>query len=55
VHLLDTNRGQTPIKTFQDAHGAPVKGTVFSPFNRYLMCSAGLDKRIVLYDVEKLR
>ncbi|RKP26015.1 WD40-repeat-containing domain protein [Syncephalis pseudoplumigaleata] len=53
VHIMDTNRSQTPLKTFHDAHHAPVKGVAFSPFNRYLMCSAGLDKRVVLYDAEK--
>ncbi|RKP05300.1 WD40-repeat-containing domain protein [Thamnocephalis sphaerospora] len=53
VHMFDTNRSQTPLQTFQSAHGAPVKGTVFSPFNRFLMCSAGLDKHIILYDAEK--
>ncbi|KAI9598656.1 WD40-repeat-containing domain protein [Syncephalis fuscata] len=53
VHMLDTNQGQTPIQTFQSVHSAPVKGVAFSPFNRYLMCSAGLDKRVVLYDAEK--
>ncbi|KAI8049920.1 WD40-repeat-containing domain protein [Syncephalis plumigaleata] len=53
VHLVDTNRSQTPLKTFENAHNAPVKGVAFSPYNRYLMCSAGLDKRVVLYDAEK--
>ncbi|CAG8849199.1 22438_t:CDS:2, partial [Racocetra persica] len=39
--------------TFESAHYSEIKGIAFSPFNSHLMCSGGLDKRIVLYDVGK--
>ena len=41
------------IFKFSKTHDAPAKGVAFSPFNRYLSCSCGMDQKIILYDVEK--
>ncbi|KAF9154008.1 Protein nedd1 [Mortierella sp. AD010] len=46
--------GSTAIyHSFAATHEVPISGMAFSPFNRYLICTAGLDKRYALYDVEK--
>lgn len=41
------------LHTFH-THGQTVTGLCFSPNNRFLMGTVGLDARLVLYDVEKL-
>ena len=41
------------FKTFPGAHLSSVTSVRFSPFNRYLLVSISMDKRYVLYDVEK--
>ena len=38
---------------FDRVHKAPATGVAFSPFNHLLVCSVGLDKRIIFYDVEQ--
>ncbi|KAF9357420.1 Protein nedd1 [Mortierella sp. AD094] len=48
------SNGSTGIyHSFATTHEVPISGMAFSPFNRYLICTAGLDKRYALYDVEK--
>ena len=54
IRMWDVQASLNPIHTFESAHSGSVRGGVaFSPYNRYLMASAGLDKRIMLYDVDK--
>lgn len=54
VRMWDVQASLSPIHTFDAAHYGSVRGGIaFSPYNRYLMASAGLDKRVVLYDVDK--
>ncbi|RUS21473.1 WD40-repeat-containing domain protein [Endogone sp. FLAS-F59071] len=54
VRMWDVQASLSPVYTFDAAHYGSVRGGIaFSPYNRYLMASAGLDKRIALYDVDK--
>ncbi|RIB08302.1 WD40-repeat-containing domain protein [Gigaspora rosea] len=53
LRLWDTCVSSTALQTFENAHYSEIKGIAFSSFNSHLMCSGGLDKRIVLYDVGK--
>ncbi|KAG0200023.1 Protein nedd1 [Mortierella sp. GBA30] len=55
LRLWDTgSNGSTGVyHSFAATHEVPICGMAFSPFNRYLICTAGLDKRYALYDVEK--
>ncbi|KAF9947199.1 Protein nedd1 [Mortierella alpina] len=55
LRLWDTgsNGATTVYHSFAATHELPISGMAFSPFNRYLICTAGLDKRYALYDVEK--
>ncbi|KAG9325782.1 hypothetical protein KVV02_005706 [Mortierella alpina] len=55
LRLWDTgSNGATALyHSFAATHELPISGMAFSPFNRYLICTAGLDKRYALYDVEK--
>ncbi|KAG0263637.1 Protein nedd1 [Actinomortierella ambigua] len=39
--------------SFPSTHESTISAMVFSPSNRYLICTAGLDRRYVLYDVTK--
>ncbi|KAG0047567.1 Protein nedd1 [Gryganskiella cystojenkinii] len=39
--------------SFNTTHEGSISGMAFSPFNRYLICTTGMDKRYALYDVEK--
>lgn len=58
VHLFDISmiEGKKElVKTFTGCHEAAVTGLAFSPFNRYLMVTVSLDKKIVLYDVDKMK
>lgn len=34
-----------------DAHGTPCTGIAFSPVNHLLLCSGGLDGRILFFDI----
>ena len=52
VHLVHTGERRV-LHSFQ-THQQAVTGLCFSPFNRYLMVTVGLDQRLVLYDVEKM-
>ncbi|CAG8599339.1 2358_t:CDS:10 [Paraglomus brasilianum] len=52
LRIWDTCASTTALQTFE-SHFGPVRGIAFSPFNSQLMCSSGMDKRIVLYDVGK--
>lgn len=36
---------------FDKAHKSSVKGIAFSPLNKLLLSSVGLDKNIVFYDI----
>ncbi|KAF9968120.1 Protein nedd1 [Mortierella alpina] len=55
LRLWDTgSNGTTAVyHSFASTHDLPISGMAFSPFNRYLICTTGLDKRYALYDVEK--
>ncbi|KAF9437961.1 Protein nedd1 [Entomortierella beljakovae] len=55
LRLWDTgSSGSNAVyHSFTTAHESPIGDMAFSPFNRYLICTAGLDKRYALYDVEK--
>ncbi|KAF9919523.1 Protein nedd1 [Linnemannia zychae] len=39
--------------SFEQKHSVPINGMTFSPFNRLLICTVGLDKRYTLYDVDQ--
>ncbi|GJJ71929.1 protein NEDD1 [Entomortierella parvispora] len=39
--------------SFNTTHEGSISGMAFSPFNRYLICTTGMDKSYALYDVEK--
>ncbi|KAG0327602.1 Protein nedd1 [Dissophora globulifera] len=47
------NGSAASYHSFTTTHEVPISAMAFSPFNRYLICTAGLDKRYALYDVEK--
>src|SRR5690554_780001 len=55
LRLWDTGSNGTTAMyhSFTATHDVPISGMAFSPFNRYLICTAGLDKRYALYDVEQ--
>ncbi|CAB4417648.1 unnamed protein product [Rhizophagus irregularis] len=53
LRLWDTGVSTTAIQTYEKAHHSEIKGIAFSPSNQHLLISAGMDKRIVLYDVSK--
>lgn len=53
VRLWETQDSTAPVLTFDAVHVAPVKGVAFSPMNSNLLLSAGLDKRLVIYNLEK--
>jgi len=53
LRLWDTSVSTTAIQTYEKAHHSEIKGVAFSPSNQHLLISAGMDKRIVLYDVGK--
>ena len=50
VNLWDVNTQQI-VKEFRNEHKMPANGISFSPANDMLMCSIGIDKKIVFYDV----
>ncbi|XP_064307409.1 protein NEDD1 isoform X1 [Phalacrocorax carbo] len=49
VTLWDVNN-QNPYHNFENTHKAPASEICFSPVNKLLLVTVGLDKRIVLYD-----
>ncbi|NXN82937.1 NEDD1 protein, partial [Bombycilla garrulus] len=49
VTLWDVN-SQNPYHNFENAHKAPASEICFSPVNKLLVVTVGLDKRIILYD-----
>ncbi|XP_065526978.1 protein NEDD1 isoform X2 [Lathamus discolor] len=49
VTLWDVN-SQNPYHNFENAHKAPASEICFSPVNKLLLVTVGLDKRIILYD-----
>ena len=49
LYLWDT-KDNTLVKQFTE-HKAPATGISFSPVNEMLLCSTGLDKKILFYDV----
>ncbi|CAO3565142.1 unnamed protein product [Mortierella alpina] len=55
LRLWDTgSTGATAVyHSFAATHDLSISGMAFSPFNRYLICTTGLDRRYALYDVEK--
>ncbi|KAI9143038.1 WD40-repeat-containing domain protein [Paraphysoderma sedebokerense] len=53
VHFWDTNRSASPTQSFHNAHLDSATSLAFSPYNKFLMSTCGLDRKIVLYDVER--
>ncbi|CAI2167989.1 13691_t:CDS:2 [Funneliformis geosporum] len=53
LRLWDTSGSTTAIQTYEKAHHSEIKGIAFSPSNSHLLLSAGMDRRIVMYDVGK--
>ena len=51
LNLWDSNTRKL-FTSFASDHKAPATGLSFSPMNDMLLCSVGLDKRIVFYDVQ---
>uniref|UniRef100_A0A8C5U9M5 NEDD1 protein n=1 Tax=Malurus cyaneus samueli TaxID=2593467 RepID=A0A8C5U9M5_9PASS len=49
VTLWDVN-SQNPFHNFENTHKAPASEICFSPVNKLLLVTVGLDKRIILYD-----
>ncbi|NXV09792.1 NEDD1 protein, partial [Cettia cetti] len=49
VTLWDVN-SQNPYHNFENIHKAPASEICFSPVNKLLLVTVGLDKRIILYD-----
>ncbi|XP_064011035.1 protein NEDD1 isoform X2 [Pogoniulus pusillus] len=49
VTLWDVN-SQSPYHHFENTHKAPASEICFSPVNKLLLVTVGLDKRIILYD-----
>ncbi|NXO93408.1 NEDD1 protein, partial [Certhia brachydactyla] len=49
VTLWDVN-SQTQYHNFENTHKAPASEICFSPVNKLLLVTVGLDKRIILYD-----
>jgi len=54
ICLWDTNSSAL-LHKFSREHHAPIKQVVFSPSTQSLLCSAGLDKKVIFYDVAKMR
>lgn len=52
VSLYDANSNQM-TKQFTTGHKSSIRGLCFSPLNKYLMCTVGIDKNIVFYDVNE--
>lgn len=53
ITLWNAAENNSLVHVFSDSHSAEITGVCFSPNNRYLMCSCGLDSKVTLYDVEK--
>ncbi|KAM6293676.1 protein NEDD1 isoform 1-T2 [Porphyrio hochstetteri] len=49
VTLWDVN-SQNPYHNFENTHKAPASEICFSPVNKLLLVTVGLDKKIILYD-----
>ncbi|NWU74438.1 NEDD1 protein, partial [Onychorhynchus coronatus] len=49
VTLWDVN-SQNPYHNFENTHKAPASEICFSPVNKMLLVTVGLDKRVILYD-----
>lgn len=52
LNLWDSNTKKLST-SFASDHKGPATGLSFSPMNDMLLCSVGLDKRIVFYDVQQ--
>jgi protein NEDD1 len=50
VTLWDVNTQKQRIQ-FSQGHKSSVKDVAFSPLNKLLLASVGLDKNIVFYDI----
>ena len=48
--LYDTNACKQ-TNQFTSGHKSSIKDVAFSPLNKLLLCSVGLDKNIVFYDI----
>eukprot|EP00026_Physarum_polycephalum_P003070 Phypoly_transcript_03079.p1 GENE.Phypoly_transcript_03079~~Phypoly_transcript_03079.p1 ORF type:complete len:801 (+),score=173.70 Phypoly_transcript_03079:95-2497(+) len=52
VHMWDTHTRKLHT-TFPQQHNAPASAIVFSPANKLLLGSCGLDKKILFYDINE--
>jgi WD40 repeat protein len=52
VYAFDANNAVQPEAKLK-GHGAPITGLCFSPVHKMLLCSSALDKKIIVFDVEK--
>ena len=52
VVVWDTTRRVVDVH-FPNAHNSPATGLAFSPVNKLLLCSSGLDQRLLFYDIQE--
>jgi hypothetical protein len=52
-HAVDSALSATPPTRIAACHRAALTGLAFSPANRQLLCSGGLDRRLVFCDVDQ--
>lgn len=52
VAVWDTSRRVVDVH-FPNAHNSPATGLAFSPVNKLLLCSSGLDQRLLFYDIKE--
>lgn len=50
VTIYDLNEKKV-VKSYSTNHKGSIKGIAFSPSKQSLLCSVGLDKQFVLYDI----
>ncbi|KAJ3400729.1 Protein nedd1, partial [Chytridiales sp. JEL 0842] len=48
--IHDIHHGTSPIYLLKDAHLAPIHGLAWSPCHKSLFCSAGLDRKVKVYN-----
>ncbi|KAF9124529.1 Protein nedd1 [Mortierella sp. 14UC] len=55
LRLWDTGStgSSAAYHSFEQKHEVPINSMAFSPFNRFLICTVGLDRRYTLYDVDQ--
>ncbi|KAJ3175812.1 Protein nedd1, partial [Irineochytrium annulatum] len=53
IAIWDLNSTLKPTLLMRDAHIAPIRGIAFSPCNRSLLASVGLDRRLKVYNKDE--